>query len=337
MDKKRLLNIEKSIAEKRILVIGDVMIDAYLFGSVDRISPEAPVPIVNLSKRNNRLGGAANVALNIQSMGAVPILCSVVGADDNGEEFVQIMKSLGLSTEAMINSFERITTVKYRIIGNNVQLLRMDEEVTSSLSKDEQKRLLTRIYYLLDHSSIDAIIFEDYDKGVISPALIEAVIEKAGKTSIPVMVDPKKRNFNNYGQCTIFKPNLKELKEGTKATIDFKNTDEVSKLAERYLADHHIKIGLITMSEKGVLVIWKVEDRYEHALIPAHFRNIVDVSGAGDTVISVATLVYLLGFTPEKMAAVANLAGGLVCELVGVVPIDKSILMSEISRLKLID
>ncbi len=329
--------MEKSIAEKRVLVIGDVMIDAYLFGSVDRISPEAPVPIVNLSKRNNRLGGAANVALNIQSMGAVPILCSIVGADDNGEEFIQIMKSLGLSTEAMIKSFERITTVKYRIIGNNVQLLRMDEEVTTSLSKDEQKRLLDRISHLLDDMLIDAIIFEDYDKGVISPALIEAVIAKAGQRSIPVMVDPKKRNFNNYRQCTVFKPNLKELKEGTKATIDFKNTDEVSKLAERYLADHNIKIGLITLSEKGVLVIWKVDGKYEHSLIPAHYRNIVDVSGAGDTVISVATLVYLLGFTPDKMAAVANLAGGLVCEMVGVVPIDKNLLMSEISRLKLMD
>ena len=329
--------MEKSIAEKRVLVIGDVMIDAYLFGSVDRISPEAPVPIVNLSKRNNRLGGAANVALNIQSMGAVPILCSIVGADDNGEEFIQIMKSLGLSTEAMIKSFERITTVKYRIIGNNVQLLRMDEEVTTSLSKDEQKRLLDRISHLLDNLLIDAIIFEDYDKGVISPALIEAVIAKAGQRSIPVMVDPKKRNFNNYRQCTVFKPNLKELKEGPKATIDFKNTDEVSKLAERYLADHNIKIGLITLSEKGVLVIWKVDGKYEHSLIPAHYRNIVDVSGAGDTVISVATLVYLLGFTPDKMAAVANLAGGLVCEMVGVVPIDKNLLMSEISRLKLMD
>jgi len=184
---------------------------------------------------------------------------------------------------------------------------------------------------------IDAIIFEDYDKGVISPALIEAVIAKAGQRSIPVMVDPKKRNFNNYRQCTVFKPNLKELKEGTKATIDFKNTDEVSKLAERYLADHNIKIGLITLSEKGVLVIWKVDGKYEHSLIPAHYRNIVDVSGAGDTVISVATLVYLLGFTPDKMAAVANLAGGLVCEMVGVVPIDKNLLMSEISRLKLMD
>ena len=335
MDKKHLLDIEKSIAKNRILVIGDVMIDAYLFGSVDRISPEAPVPIVNLNKRNNRLGGAANVALNIQSMGATPILCAIVGADENGKKFIRIMESLGLCTEAMIHSPERITTVKYRIIGNNAQLLRVDEEMDSFLSSDEQKQMLAKINYLLDHSLIDAIIFEDYDKGVINPMLIRAVIEKAGKASIPVTVDPKKRNFNHYDRCTLFKPNLKELKEGTKASIDYTSTEEVSTLVAHYIADHDIKMALITMSEKGVLVVWSLDGKYRHALIPAHFRNIVDVSGAGDTVISVATLVYLLGFSPEKMAAVANLAGGLVCEVVGVVPIDKSKLLSEISRLKL--
>lgn len=334
MDKNQLKDIEKSIAEKRILIIGDVMIDAYLFGSVDRISPEAPVPIVNLSKRNNRLGGAANVALNVQSLGATPILCSVVGADDNGAEFIQIMKSQGLSTEAMISSFERITTVKYRIIGNNVQLLRMDDEVNTLLSADEHQRLLTQIAHLLDHTTIDAIIFEDYDKGVITPALIEAVIEKARLKSIPVTVDPKKNNFNNYKQCTIFKPNLKELKEGTKAVIDYSDIDQVRKLAENYISDHDMEMALITLSEKGVLVVWYALGDYHYTLIPAHHRNIVDVSGAGDTVISVATLFYSLGYSPEKMAAIANLAGGLVCEEVGVVAIDKEKLLLEMIRLK---
>jgi rfaE bifunctional protein kinase chain/domain len=216
-----ITDIEKQIAQKRILVIGDVMIDAYLFGVVERISPEAPVPIVNLTKRNNRLGGAANVALNILSLGATPILCSVIGADDKGKEFIHMMNDLGLSTEGMVQSKTRITTTKFRIIGNNSQLLRVDEEVIHDLLPDENSELLNKISAILENSKIDSIIFEDYDKGVLTSKFIETIITKANQLHIPITVDPKKRNFNAYSQSTIFKPNLKELKEGTKAEIDF--------------------------------------------------------------------------------------------------------------------
>lgn len=330
-------NIEKHLSNKRILVIGDVMIDAYLFGSVDRISPEAPVPIVNLNKRVSRLGGAANVALNIQSLGATPILCSVIGDDDKGDEFLELMNSLNLPTDAMIKSAERITTVKFRVIGNNTQLIRVDEEIDTPLSEKNQQQLLLKIFMLIDSLPIDAIIFEDYDKGVLTATLIEAIITKARNNNIPVAVDPKKRNFNNYHHCTIFKPNLKELKEGTKASIDFLNIDEVASLAHQYIVDQEIDIAMITMSEKGVLVVRKDSGAEIKTLIPAHFRNIVDVSGAGDTVISVASLFYTLGFPFEEVAAVANLAGGLVCEEVGVIPIAKNKLLSEIDRLHLIE
>ncbi len=331
-----LLNIEKKISQKRVLVIGDVMIDAYLFGSVDRISPEAPVPIVNLNNRNNRLGGAANVALNIQALGANPILCAVVGNDDKGREFFQIMNSLGLSTEGMIMSDDRITTVKFRIIGNNVQLLRVDEEIVHELSENDNQKLITHISKLMEQDVIDAIVFEDYDKGVISKSLIESVVKLATEKNIPITVDPKMRNFNHYQGCTIFKPNLKELKEGTKTTIDFSNIDLLVNLVENYIAENNIKMALITLSERGVLVVWNSENGFNHQLIPAHHRNIVDVSGAGDTVISVATLMYCLGLSPQNMASIANVAGGLVCEEVGVVPVNKDKLMGEINRLNLL-
>ena len=333
-----ITDIEKQIAEKRILVIGDVMIDAYLFGVVERISPEAPVPIVNLTKRNNRLGGAANVALNILSLGATPILCSVIGADDKGKEFIQMMNDLGLSTDGMVQSKTRITTTKFRIIGNNSQLLRVDEEVIHDLLPDENMELLNKIIAILENNKIDSIIFEDYDKGVLTPKFIETIITKANQLNIPITVDPKKRNFNAYQQSTIFKPNLKELKEGTKAEIDFLDLTQLTPLIEKYITDYQIKIALITLSERGVLVVWNDENKKcQNVLIPAHYRNIVDVSGAGDTVISVATLCHSIGLNPSQMAAIANLAGGLVCEEVGVVPIEKNKLFSEITRLKLRD
>ncbi len=329
--------IEQKISQKRIMVIGDVMIDAYLFGTVDRISPEAPVPVVNLRERNSRLGGAANVALNIQSLGASPILCSVVGNDQKGIEFLQIMESLGLSTEGMVVSDNRITTVKFRIIGNNVQLLRVDEEVEAPLCADDKQELFEQIDKIIDNSTIDAIIFEDYDKGALNPALIDQVVTLANKKNIPVTVDPKKRNFNNYNNVTLFKPNLKELKEGTKADINFNDNLALTQLVIKYLEEYKIKMALITLSERGVLIVYSDEsNNFKHEIIPAHFRNIVDVSGAGDTVISVATLALTLGLSPQKMASIANLAGGLVCEEIGVVPVNKLKLLTEINRLNLI-
>lgn len=332
----QLSTIEQQISQKRVMVIGDVMIDAYLFGLVERISPEAPVPVVNLRERNSRLGGAANVALNIQSLGATPILCSVVGNDLKGREFLEIMESLGLSTKGMVVSDNRITTVKFRIIGNNVQLLRVDEEIDAPLCADDKQQLFEQISNIIENDTIDAVIFEDYDKGALSPSLIEQVVIVAKDKNIPVTVDPKKRNFNQYNGVTLFKPNLKELKEGTKSNINFKDNDALTTLVSQYLQEHDIQMALITLSERGVLVVYQDENRYKHLIIPAHFRNIVDVSGAGDTVISAATLALTLGINPEKMAAISNLAGGLVCEEVGVVPVNKTKLMNEIARLNLI-
>jgi rfaE bifunctional protein kinase chain/domain len=330
LTKDNLPGLFESFSKLKVLVIGDVMIDSYLWGKVDRISPEAPVPVVTVSNRENRLGGAANVALNIQSLGAFPIMCSVIGDDQKGEQFNCLMQERGLSTAGIVRCSSRITTTKFRIIGNNTQMLRVDEEVTSDLTEEETKGMVQTIFSLLDSEKPHVILFEDYDKGVISASLIHAVVSKARRMNIPVVVDPKKRNFNHYIDITLFKPNLKEMKEGLK--LDAMNTDmnTLSRVSASLQAKQNIDILLITLAEKGVLVSYRdFKRKYIPELIPAEIRNIADVSGAGDTVISTAAICLALGMEPLDIAFLSNLAGGLVCEEVGVVPVNKEKLFAE--------
>jgi rfaE bifunctional protein kinase chain/domain len=313
------------------LIIGDVMIDAYLWGKVNRISPEAPVPIVAISKKENRLGGAANVAINIQALGATPVLCSVIGNDPDGRTFMELMKKQRISTEGISESASRTTTVKTRVIGNNHQMLRVDEENEEEINLQDRKHLIERIAGILKNRKIDVIIFEDYDKGVIGKFLIGEVVKLAHQKNIPVAADPKKKNFNHYRNIALLKPNMKELREGMKLDLDKGNMTEISE-AIRQLADqNNIETILVTLSEKGAYVYNKKESQY----LPAHIRNIADVSGAGDTVISVAALCTALGEPPVVAAALSNFAGGLVCEKVGVVPIEKSQLIRELKATKL--
>lgn len=309
----------------KVLIIGDVMVDAYLWGSVDRISPEAPVPIVAVKKRENRLGGAANVAINIKSMGAHPILCSVIGNDRNGEELIALMKDMQMSTDGMIQSDERVTTVKTRVIGNNHQLLRVDDEVMHDLSSKEQSAILTAIQSLIEKEKPSVVIFEDYDKGVLNPTLIKDVVAICQKANIPTAVDPKKKNFSAYIGVDLFKPNLIELKQGLKVDMKKPDIESLSPLCESFRKQQHIKTMMVTLSEHGVYI----GNENSKSIIPAHVRNISDVSGAGDTVISVAALCLGIGLNEKMIASLANLAGGLVCEQVGVVPIDKELLKQE--------
>lgn len=315
----------KSFNQLKILIIGDVMIDSYLWGKVDRISPEAPVPIVAVNKKENRLGGAANVAINIQALGATPILCSVIGNDDNAKLFLKLLKEQNLSEHGIIHSEHRVTTVKTRVIGHNHQMLRVDEEIDTNVNENETTLLANRIKALLDEERIDAIIFEDYDKGVITQTLIESITTAANGKNIPTTVDPKKRNFLHYKNITLFKPNLKELKEGLKIDFDPNDLIALEEAVQRLKTQQNMGMAMVTLSELGVYI----QTENSKALIPAHIRNIADVSGAGDTVISVATLCLALGLEPEQIATLANLAGGLVCEKTGVVPIDKQQLLEE--------
>lgn len=325
MTKKDLQKIFDSFSKVRVLIIGDAMVDAYIWGRVNRLSPEAPVPIVAVDKKETRLGGAANVALNVQAMGATPILCSVIGNDMYGREFVELMEKQKLSTQAIFRSSKRVTTVKTRVIGNNHHLLRVDEEVESDVSKSDTEEMLQKIIFLIKNSAVDVIVFEDYDKGVINHDLIHKVVIEASKKKIPVAVDPKKKNFQNYKNVTLFKPNLKELKDGLKFDFDIANKEILSKVADELKTRQGIDNILITLSEKGMFIASK---KSKH-IVPAHTRSVADVSGAGDTVVSVAALCLALKLDPILLTELANIAGGMVCEKVGVVPVDKEQFLQE--------
>lgn len=310
---------------KRILVIGDVMIDAYMLGKVHRVSPEAPVPIVSLESQEQRLGGAANVALNLQSLGATPILCAIVGADKDGRMLKQLLEEQNMLSTGIVASENRVTTVKTRVIGNQQQLLRIDAEDTHPLNEQEEQLFLASVEKAIQTEKIDAIIFEDYNKGLLTPTIIGGIIALAKKHEIPTTVDPKKDNFLAYKGVTLFKPNLKELKEGVGIDCSFQKRDlfdQAIDLLEQNLGN---EITFVTLSEFGVYI--KNQERKFHT--PAHVRNIADVSGAGDTVISVATLCLTAELSIESIAELSNLAGGLVCEKSGVVSIEPDQLIQE--------
>jgi rfaE bifunctional protein kinase chain/domain len=309
----------------RVLIIGDVMVDAYVWGRATRLSPEAPVPVVHVARTENRLGGAANVALNVQALGATPLLCAVIGNDNGGDQLLQLLHEHDLPADGLIRSEARPTTVKQRILAQGQQLLRIDSEIETDLNTEEATQLLAAYDDLLTRA--DVVIFEDYDKGVLSEAIITECIARARQRNIPTVVDPKKKNFLAYRHCTLFKPNLKELREGLKLEFGEPNTDRpgfeaaVARLREELTPE----IVLVTLSEYGVFAQQEEVKTY----LPAHLRTISDVSGAGDTVISIAALCVALGQPAAFTAALANLGGGLVCEQVGVVPVEKQRLLEE--------
>ncbi len=307
----------------KALIVGDVMIDAYYLGKVDRISPEAPVPVVALNKKENRMGGAANVALNIKSLGASPLLCSVIGNDADAQIFKFLLKENGLDESGIVSSTERQTTVKTRIIGNNHQMLRIDQEITDLLNTEEENQLLEKVAKLLPQANV--LIFSDYDKGVLTPRVIEQIIALCKQQNIPTVADPKKRNFLAYKGVSLFKPNLKELADGLKTMPIKPEGDAISHAITHLQEQMPHQISMITLSEHGVY--FSVNG--QRNIIPAHLRTIADVSGAGDTVISVASLCVALGLPVERIVQLANLAGGLVCEYLGVVPIKKEQLLEE--------
>lgn len=324
-----LESLYQSIAGMKVLVIGDVMIDAYLWGKVDRISPEAPVPVVSMTKRESRLGGAANVALNIMAMGAEPIICAVIGDDDRKIEFDGLLDKRGFSKEGIIYDGSRPTTVKTRVISQGQHLLRVDEEVTRDLDEKVEAEFIRRIASLVETQKPEVIIFEDYNKGVLTPNVIKEVIRIASEKNIPTTVDPKKENFFAYKGVTLFKPNLKELREGLKLEFDKQDFDALKDGIKKLEEELGNQLSFVTLSELGVVM--KDGDQFHH--IPAHSREILDVSGAGDTVISLAALCLAKGWDPKHIAALSNLAGGQVCEKVGVVPVNKDQLFEEAMKL----
>jgi rfaE bifunctional protein kinase chain/domain len=321
----------KTLLEKfsscNILIVGDVMVDTYLWGSVSRISPEAPVPVVTSMKTESRMGGAANVALNVFSLGAMPIICSVIGNDEAGKIFRSLLKNAGIPDNAVLESTERITTVKTRVIAGHQHLLRIDNETEKYLSQALEEKLNENIQKVVDSTKIDAIIFQDYDKGIITPGVIDFIIQLAQKKGIPTLVDPKKKNFNYYHHATLFKPNFKELTEGLNLHIDKNNIDAVADAAKKLRDQKSFNTVMVTLSENGMIIT----DNHNYHIVPAIKREVADVSGAGDTVIAMASLCLANGIGTIRMAELSNLAAGLVCEKVGVVPIEKEWLIKALA------
>jgi len=322
--------IFEDFTKLKVLIIGDVMVDSYILGKVDRISPEAPVPILLTKKREFRLGGAANVALNIQALGATPILCAVIGSDENGEKLIERLSKRRLKSQGIVRStYGRPTTTKTRVISGSQHVVRIDTETNAPLTAPEEDALFNAIKLGMEES--DVVIFEDYDKGTITPRIIDKTMKIAKDRGIPVAVDPKKRNFFNYNNCGLFKPNLSELRGSLK--IDFKeeNMDDIRKASEKLRQKINCEHILITLSSQGILMNFKGDMEY----FPAHLREISDVSGAGDTVISVAALGLALNLPSSMIAQLANIGGGLVCEHQGVVPVNKDDLFLEAKRYNL--
>ncbi|MEM1122774.1 MAG: PfkB family carbohydrate kinase [Bacteroidota bacterium] len=307
----------RAFRKLKILVVGDIMLDCYLHGSVQRISPEAPVPIVALAEKDYRLGGAANVALNIKALGAKPFLLSVVGKDENGKKLLELLPLADISNQYVKVSTHRKTTTKTRILAQNQQVVRLDEEDCFDLQTTEKNSLLRHFKNILESNDIHAILFQDYNKGVLSKSVIREVMLEALKRDIPTIVDPKHKYFYAYKRATLFKPNLKEIN----ANLPFHSEPTLSDLnrAASYLNQQLTNtLTLITLSDKGVY--YQSADSSD--ILPTTPRNVADVCGAGDSVVSIAALAIALKLPLKEIAVLANLAGGQVCEKVGVVPVD---------------
>ncbi|MFN8291963.1 MAG: bifunctional ADP-heptose synthase [Chitinophagaceae bacterium] len=306
-------------------VIGDVMLDTYMWGKVDRISPEAPVPVVSLNKKEYRIGGAGNVALNCQSLGADVTIFSVTGNDTEGLLLTELFDSNQIDTSYLVKSPDRRTTSKTRIISRNQQMMRLDDEITDPLNEHDQQRLLEKVKDYIADEDPDIIIFEDYNKGVLTERVIEEVTSLCRTAGVLTAVDPKRKNFFSYRYTDIFKPNLKEVKEALNLLAEDVSPLVLNNIHRELHKKLDHRISFITLSERGVFY----QQDGESAIIPSHLRNIADVSGAGDTVIATASLVYAATKNVHLMAEVANIAGGLVCEEVGTASISKDQLLHE--------
>lgn len=329
MAKEDFNKLFRKFSELKAGVIGDVMLDTYWWGSVDRISPEAPVPIVSLKKKEHRLGGAANVALNVKALGARVSIFSLIGNDEDGQTLEGLFKEQEISTEYLLKSNKRITTSKSRIISRNQQMLRLDAEVTKDLDPADEQRLVDAVTRYIEQEKPHVMIFEDYNKGVLTQNVISEIIKICNAKGVSTTVDPKRKNFFAFEGVTVFKPNLKEVREALNIIDDHMDQAALENIHGQLKDRLHHQVSFITLSEHGVFY----QDDKGASIVPAHVRNIADVSGAGDTVIAVASLVYAATKDTALMASVANLAGGIVCEEVGTVAIDKKKLLAECNEI----
>lgn len=326
---KDLHTLFESLNNIKVGIVGDVMLDSYMWGRVERISPEAPVPVVAVEHKELRIGGAGNVALNIAALGGKPSVISVTGNDDDCADLKKMFEQNTIDTSFLLQSAKRITTNKVRIIARNQQMMRLDHEITKDLGYEDENRLILAVQHYIAQEKPAVIILEDYNKGVLTELVIQKVIDLCRHNNIITAVDPKRKNFFSFKHVNIFKPNFKEATEGLNlipAEINKALLEEIHRQLHEKL-EHDI--SFITLSEKGVFY----QQQNDAAIIPSHIRNIADVSGAGDTVIAVAALLYAATNNAKLMAEIANIAGGLVCEEVGTAAINKQKLLEECKRL----
>jgi rfaE bifunctional protein kinase chain/domain len=326
---KQAATIFEDFNKINVLIVGDVMIDRYLNGHVSRISPEAPVPVVHLQDNEDRLGGAGNVALNIRALGATPFLCSMIGNDEDSAALLRLLPENGMTNEHILTSQERVTTVKTRILSNNQHLLRIDREDNHDLSAYEAELFLENIRHTLATKNIQVILLQDYNKGVLSLRVINEVIAEGIKRGIPMVVDPKFKNFWAYRGVTLFKPNLKEIRAQLPDPIGT-DLDALQHASLQIQAKLGNRFTMITLSEKGLFIA----ENGVGKVIPTQPRAVADVCGAGDTVVSISALGLALKLPMLQVAILSNLAGGQVCERVGVVPVDKAQLLAEFESLE---
>ena len=326
LSQTKLESLSKAFSKARIAVIGDLMLDRYLFGSVSRFSPEAPVPILDIHRDELRLGGAANVANNIHTLSATALLIGVVGDDSKGERVRKMLSDIGLSSDGIITAHDRPTTIKTRVIAGSQQMLRVDHEKKHPINSETEEKLFTFLESRIE--KIDGIILEDYNKGVLSAKLIRRISALAAQKKIPVFVDPKHDNFFEFKNATVFKPNRKEMEDALKISFD---TDEKLhaagfKLLEMLSAENI----LLTLSEKGMLLFERGEK--EPFAIPTRAQEVADVSGAGDTVIATLAVASACGATIREAATMANRAAGIVIEELGIVPIFREQLITALTE-----
>lgn len=318
-----------SFKNLHVAIIGDLILDNYYWGNVERLSPEAPVPVVNIYKKESRLGGAANVARNCIALGAKASLMSVIGNDNDGALLLSLMNESGIDTSLVFRSNKRITTAKTRVMSRSRQMMRLDTETTEELETEDEHKLIDAVLRFLQIQKPDVLIFQDYNKGVLKENVIKKVIEHCNHLKIITAVDPKKQHFFAYQNVDIFKPNLKEICEGLNINIENGNQESLDAADTLLRQQLNHRLSFITLSEKGVYY----NNGNHSRVIPSHLRNIADVSGAGDTVIAVASMVYAITKDADRMASYSNIAGGLVCEDIGVVPVNEQKFASEVAKL----
>jgi rfaE bifunctional protein kinase chain/domain len=310
---------------RRVAVVGDLMLDRYIWGSVSRISPEAPVPVIEMETEQTRLGGAANVAMNIKSLGGVPVLVGVVGSDGSGAQLMNAVRESGFVAEGIVVDPGRPTTVKTRVIAYSQHVVRIDREMRSDIAPAIQRDLLACLTRHID--TLDAVIIEDYNKGVVVASLIQQIIRLARERGKTVTVDPKYNNFFEYKDVSVFKPNRKETEEALGVRL---RTEEDINAAGRIMLERlRCQNVLLTLGELG-MVLFEADGAISHEATKA--RNVQDVSGAGDTVVSALTMALASGAGIREASTLANFAGGVVCGHVGIVPITSAALRDAVLR-----